>query len=111
MSETEKARPSNQRFVGVSDSMEDSLKQSTVGLVHLNDFVQRRQEIEEAKKAGKKLRKVTFARIREANHFVSDLFLHAGLRLTHRCLGRYIGTGLMIPCGRASRRRPSSKRS
>ena len=29
--------------------MEDSLKRSTVGLVHLKDFKQRRQELEEAK--------------------------------------------------------------
>jgi hypothetical protein len=29
--------------------MEDSLKNSTVGLVHLEDFQQRRKELEEAK--------------------------------------------------------------
>ncbi|KAJ7156941.1 XAP5, circadian clock regulator-domain-containing protein [Mycena crocata] len=49
ISETEKARPSANRFVGQHDSMEDSLKNSTVGLVHLEDFQQRRKELEEAK--------------------------------------------------------------
>ncbi|KAI8998681.1 XAP5-domain-containing protein [Trametes punicea] len=47
--ETEKARPSANRFVGQNDSMEDTLKQSTVGLVRLEDFQQRRRELEEAK--------------------------------------------------------------
>ncbi|TFK42417.1 XAP5, circadian clock regulator-domain-containing protein [Crucibulum laeve] len=49
ISETEKARPSTNRFVGQHDSMEESLKNSTVGLVHLEEFQQRRKEIEEAK--------------------------------------------------------------
>ena len=49
INETEKARPSANRFVGQNDSMEDSLKNSTVGLVRLEDFQQRRKEIEEAK--------------------------------------------------------------
>ena len=47
--ETEKARPSANRFVGQHDSMEDSLKKSTVGLVHLEEFQQKRKELEEAK--------------------------------------------------------------
>ncbi|KAI0688259.1 XAP5-domain-containing protein [Cytidiella melzeri] len=47
--ETEKARPSSNRFVGQHDSMEDTLKKSTVGLVRLEDFQQRRKELEEAK--------------------------------------------------------------
>ncbi|EJF65811.1 XAP5-domain-containing protein [Dichomitus squalens] len=47
--ETEKARPSSNRFVGQNDSMEDTLKQSTVGLVKLEEFQQRRKELEEAK--------------------------------------------------------------
>ena len=47
--ETEKARPSSNRFVGQNDSMADTLKQSTVGLVRLEDFQQRRKELEEAK--------------------------------------------------------------
>ena len=47
--ETEKARPSTNRFVGQHDSMEDSLKKSTVGLVHLEEFQQKRKELEEAK--------------------------------------------------------------
>jgi len=45
--QTEKARPSANRFVGQNDSMEDSLKNSTVGLVRLEDFQQRRKELEE----------------------------------------------------------------
>ncbi|KIL69898.1 hypothetical protein M378DRAFT_68685 [Amanita muscaria Koide BX008] len=49
ISETEKARPSTNRFVGQHDSVEDSLRHSTVGLVRLEDFQQRRKEIEEAK--------------------------------------------------------------
>lgn len=49
INETEKARPSSHRFVGQHDSMEDTLKQSTVGLVRLEDFQQRRKELEEAK--------------------------------------------------------------
>ncbi|KZV89911.1 hypothetical protein EXIGLDRAFT_771280 [Exidia glandulosa HHB12029] len=47
--ETEKARPSTQRFVGQNDSMEDTLKQTTVGLVYLDDFTRRREELEEMK--------------------------------------------------------------
>ncbi|KAI0273315.1 XAP5, circadian clock regulator-domain-containing protein [Gloeopeniophorella convolvens] len=49
INETEKARPSAHRFVGQNDSMEDSLKYSTVGLVKLEEFQQRRKELEEAK--------------------------------------------------------------
>ncbi|KAG6867018.1 hypothetical protein C0991_003935 [Blastosporella zonata] len=49
INETEKARPSTNRFVGQHDSMEDTLKHSTVGLVHLEEFQQRRKELEEAK--------------------------------------------------------------
>ena len=49
INETEKARPSAHRFVGQHDSMEDTLKKSTVGLVRLEDFQQRRKELEEAK--------------------------------------------------------------
>lgn len=49
INETEKARPSAHRFVGQHDSMEDTLKKSTVGLVHLEEFQQRRKELEEAK--------------------------------------------------------------
>jgi len=49
ISETEKARPSTNRFVGQHDSVEDSLKNSTVGLVRLEEFQQRRKEIEEAR--------------------------------------------------------------
>jgi len=49
INETEKARPSSNRFVGQHDSIEDNLKHSTVGLVHLEEFQQRRKELEEAK--------------------------------------------------------------
>ncbi|KAI9508303.1 XAP5-domain-containing protein [Russula earlei] len=49
INDTEKARPSAHRFVGQNDSMEDSLKHSTVGLVKLEDFQQKRKELEEAK--------------------------------------------------------------
>ncbi|KAI0727215.1 XAP5, circadian clock regulator-domain-containing protein [Fomitopsis betulina] len=49
INETEKARPSSNRFVGQNDSMEDTLKKSTVGLVKLEEFQQRRKELEEAK--------------------------------------------------------------
>ncbi|KAF9526987.1 XAP5, circadian clock regulator-domain-containing protein [Crepidotus variabilis] len=45
--ETEKARPSSNRFVGQNDSVEDNLKNKTVGLMHLEDFQQRRKELEE----------------------------------------------------------------
>ncbi|KAG8861973.1 hypothetical protein FRB96_002416 [Tulasnella sp. 330] len=47
--ETEKSRPSTNRFTGQVDSMEESLKRSTVGLVHLEDFMQKRKALEEAK--------------------------------------------------------------
>ncbi|KAH7929721.1 XAP5-domain-containing protein [Leucogyrophana mollusca] len=49
INETEKSRPSSNKFVGQNDSMEENLKNSTVGLVRLEDFQQRRKEIEEAK--------------------------------------------------------------
>lgn len=49
INETERARPSAQRFVGQNDSMEESLKKQTVGLVHLEEFQQRRKELEELK--------------------------------------------------------------
>ncbi|KAF9500474.1 XAP5-domain-containing protein [Pleurotus eryngii] len=49
INETEKARPSSNRFVGQNDSMEDHLKNQTVGLVRLEEFQQKRRELEEAK--------------------------------------------------------------
>ncbi|KAJ7581167.1 XAP5-domain-containing protein [Mycena floridula] len=49
INETEKARPSTNRFVGQHDSMEESLKYSTVGLVHLEEFQQKRKALEDAK--------------------------------------------------------------
>ncbi|TFK30143.1 XAP5-domain-containing protein [Coprinopsis marcescibilis] len=49
VAQTEKARPSAQRFVGQNDSVEESLKNSTVGLVRLEEFQQKKKEIEEAK--------------------------------------------------------------
>jgi protein FAM50 len=49
VSQTERARPSANRFVGQNDSMEESLKKSTVGLVRLEDFQAMKKEIQEAK--------------------------------------------------------------
>lgn len=49
ISETEKSRPSSNRFTSQNDSMEDTLKHSTVGLVHLEEFQQKRKALEEAK--------------------------------------------------------------
>ncbi|PPQ63056.1 hypothetical protein CVT24_005911 [Panaeolus cyanescens] len=49
INETEKARPSAHRFVGQNDSVEETLKNSTVGLVRLEDFQQKRKELEEAR--------------------------------------------------------------
>ncbi|KAG8897535.1 hypothetical protein FRB99_008107, partial [Tulasnella sp. 403] len=47
--ETEKSRPGANRFVGQNDSMEETLKKSTVGLVRLEDFQRTRAALEEAK--------------------------------------------------------------
>ncbi|EJU05149.1 XAP5-domain-containing protein [Dacryopinax primogenitus] len=47
--ETEKARPGQNRFVGVQDSTEDALKKSTVGLVQLEEFQSARRALEELK--------------------------------------------------------------
>jgi hypothetical protein len=49
INETEKARPSSNRFVGQNESIEETLKHKTVGLVKLEEFQQRRKELEEAK--------------------------------------------------------------
>ncbi|KAJ8598051.1 XAP5-domain-containing protein [Rhizopogon salebrosus TDB-379] len=49
INETEKSRPSASKFVGQNDSMEETLKNQTIGLVRLEDFQQRRKELEEAK--------------------------------------------------------------
>ncbi|KAG1832073.1 XAP5, circadian clock regulator-domain-containing protein [Suillus variegatus] len=49
INETEKSRPSVNKFVGQNDSMEETLKNQTIGLVRLEDFQQRRKELEEAK--------------------------------------------------------------
>ncbi|KAL5532651.1 hypothetical protein ACEPAF_4425 [Sanghuangporus sanghuang] len=49
ISDTEKARPSSARFVGQNDSMEDTLKKTTVGLVRLQDFQKARMMLEEEK--------------------------------------------------------------
>lgn len=48
--ESERNRTSSDRFVGKNDSMEDALKKSTVGLVHLEDFQKLRSELEEEKR-------------------------------------------------------------
>lgn len=49
INETEKARPSANRFVGQNDSLEDSLHHKTIGLVKLEDFQKTKKELEEAK--------------------------------------------------------------
>ncbi|CAG7854497.1 Protein FAM50A [Serendipita indica DSM 11827] len=49
VNETEKARPTASRFVGQNDTMADSLVKSTVGLVQLDEFTQKRKDLEEAK--------------------------------------------------------------
>ena len=49
INETEKARPSANRFVGQNDSMEEHLKNNTIGLVRLEDFQKKKKELEEAK--------------------------------------------------------------
>lgn len=48
--ESERNRTGADRFVGKNDSMEDALKKSTIGLVHLEDFQKLRSELEEEKK-------------------------------------------------------------
>ncbi|SJX60379.1 related to xap-5 protein [Sporisorium reilianum f. sp. reilianum] len=48
--ESERNRTGSDRFVGKNDSMEDALKKSTVGLVHLEDFQKLRSELEEEKR-------------------------------------------------------------
>jgi protein FAM50 len=47
--ETEKARPSSNRFVGQNESVEETLKYATVGLRKLEDFQKTKQELQEAK--------------------------------------------------------------
>jgi protein FAM50 len=72
INETEKARPSASRFVGQNDSIEDNLKYSTVGLVRLEDFQQRRKELEEARAreaARTNELKYVFARSTPSLHF------------------------------------------
>jgi protein FAM50 len=49
INETEKARPSANRFVGQNESIEDSLKNKTIGLLKLEDFQKTKKELEEAK--------------------------------------------------------------
>lgn len=76
INETEKARPSSNRFVGQNDSMEDTLKKSTVGLVRLEDFQQKRKELEEAKAreaARTNELKYVFVRIRKHQRICSSL--------------------------------------
>ncbi|KAF8343893.1 XAP5-domain-containing protein [Cantharellus anzutake] len=47
--DTEKSRPGSNRFVGQNDSVEETLKKSTIGLVRLEDFQNTRKALEEAK--------------------------------------------------------------
>lgn len=46
-SEAEKDRTAADRFVKVTETMEERLKKSTVGLVHAEDFKKVREELEE----------------------------------------------------------------
>lgn len=46
-SEAEKDRTAADRFVKVTETMEEKLKKSTVGLVHAEDFKKVREELEE----------------------------------------------------------------
>ncbi|KAJ9476836.1 hypothetical protein PHBOTO_000500 [Pseudozyma hubeiensis] len=48
--ESERNRTGSDRFIGKNDSMEDALKKSTIGLVHLEDFQKLRSELEEEKR-------------------------------------------------------------
>ncbi len=48
--DTEKNRTGSDRFVGKNDSIEETLKKQTVGLVRLEDFQKRREELEEEKR-------------------------------------------------------------
>lgn len=48
--ESERNRTGSDRFVGKNDSMEDALKKSTIGLVHLEEFQKLRSELEEEKR-------------------------------------------------------------
>jgi protein FAM50 len=49
INETDKARPSAIRFVGQNESIEETLKNKTIGLVKLEDFQKTKKELEEAK--------------------------------------------------------------
>ncbi|CAD6935274.1 unnamed protein product [Tilletia controversa] len=48
--ESERNRAGADRFVGKVDSIEETLKKSTVGLVRLEDFQRRKEELEEEKR-------------------------------------------------------------
>lgn len=48
--DTESNRTAADRFVGKNDSIEETLKKQTVGLVRLEDFQKRRGELEEEKR-------------------------------------------------------------
>ncbi|KAK0558943.1 hypothetical protein OC844_004765 [Tilletia horrida] len=48
--ESERNRAGADRFVGKVDSVEETLKKSTVGLVRLEDFQRRKEELEEEKR-------------------------------------------------------------
>ena len=48
--DTEGNRTAADRFVGKNDSIEETLKKQTVGLVRLEDFQKRREELEEEKR-------------------------------------------------------------
>ena len=48
--EAEKNRTGSNRFVGKNDTVEETLKKQTIGLVRLEDFQKRREELEEEKR-------------------------------------------------------------
>lgn len=48
--EAERNRTGADRFVGKNDSIEETLKKNTIGLVRLEDFQKRREELEEEKR-------------------------------------------------------------
>ncbi|PWZ02681.1 XAP5-domain-containing protein [Testicularia cyperi] len=50
LKDAERNRTGSDRFVGKNDSMEDALKKSTIGLVHLEEFQKLRSELEEEKR-------------------------------------------------------------
>lgn len=93
ISETEKARPSSNRFVGQHEDMEENLKYQTVGLVHLEEFQQRRKELEEAKaREAARTSELKYVHSSCPFFYFSLFFVSAQVQMAHRmwriCLGR-----------------------